>query len=94
MSGLEVMMKGLEAVKDFLFDLSKIERDEKERSFTLYKASETVGKAIQELGKQIPKEIEVEGGGSTWWFACPECHGAIDNGDAFCRHCGQKVKAK
>lgn len=42
--------------------------------------------------KQIPKEVEMEGGGSSWWYVCPECHGAINPKDAYCKHCGQAVK--
>lgn len=44
------------------------------------------------ITRMTPKEIEVEGGGSSWWHVCPECHGAIDDRDSFCRHCGQAVK--
>ena len=43
------------------------------------------------LEKVKPKEMEIEGG-VTWWYVCPECHGAIDKADSFCRHCGQAVK--
>lgn len=39
-----------------------------------------------------PAEIETEGGGTTWWNVCPECHGAVDSSDHFCRHCGQAVE--
>lgn len=39
-----------------------------------------------------PTHMELEGGGHTWWYVCGECHGAIDNCDSFCRHCGRKVK--
>lgn len=38
-----------------------------------------------------PAEIELEGGGSTWWHVCPECHGEVDAADHFCRHCGKAV---
>ena len=34
---------------------------------------------------------EMEGGGSTWWMVCGECHGAIDTNDHYCRHCGKRV---
>lgn len=48
---------------------------------------------IQELiDRSIPKEMEPEGGGSSWWMVCPECHGAVDPADRFCRHCGQALK--
>jgi len=46
---------------------------------------------LKELKKK-PQQIELEGGGSTWWYVCPECHGAIDSKDHFCRHCGQAVE--
>lgn len=35
---------------------------------------------------------ELEGGGTTWWMVCGECHGAIDTNDRYCKHCGGKVK--
>lgn len=41
-----------------------------------------------------PAEPELEGGGSTWWHVCGECHGAIDDGDMFCKHCGKPVKKR
>ena len=36
-------------------------------------------------------ETEMEGGGSTWWYVCGECHTAIDKKDRFCRECGRKL---
>ena len=33
-------------------------------------------------------EPELEGGGSTWWYVCGECHGAINYMADVCRHCG------
>lgn len=39
-----------------------------------------------------PAEIEMEGGGSYWYSVCGECHGAIDENDLFCKHCGRPVK--
>lgn len=35
---------------------------------------------------------EIEGGGSTWWIVCGDCHGPIDTNDHYCKHCGKKVK--
>ena len=49
-------------------------------------------KAIRELDKRNPKPMELEGGGSAWWYVCPECRRAIDENDKFCRECGQAVK--
>lgn len=33
----------------------------------------------------------IEGGGSTWWYVCDECHTAIDRKDKFCRECGREL---
>ena len=42
--------------------------------------------------QQEPVEIELEGGGSTWWYVCEDCHGAINDSDRYCRHCGRRLK--
>ena len=47
--------------------------------------------AMEQLGIKEPEKAEIEGGGSTWWYACPECHGAIDRSDKFCKHCGMMI---
>lgn len=39
-----------------------------------------------------PVETEVEGGGSSWWYVCEECHGPVDRSDNYCRHCGRRFK--
>lgn len=39
-----------------------------------------------------PAEIEIEGGGSTWWYVCEDCHGAVDTSDLYCKHCGKPLK--
>lgn len=44
------------------------------------------------LKEQDAVEPEIEGGGSTWWYVCGECRGAIDKADKFCRHCGREVR--
>ena len=44
------------------------------------------------LKELYPVEPELEGGGSTWWHVCGECHGAIDASDRYCRHCGRRIK--
>ena len=48
--------------------------------------------ALALLKEQDAVEPEIEGGGSTWWYVCGECHGAIDKADKFCRHCGREVR--
>lgn len=44
------------------------------------------------LKEQEPLPAEMEGGGSTWWMVCGDCHGSIDTNDHYCKHCGRKVK--
>ena len=44
------------------------------------------------LKEQDPVEAELEGGGSSWWWVCGECHGQISKGDRYCRHCGHEIK--
>lgn len=61
-------------------------------SYNAFRIAETCGKAAEELKRNIPMTNEVEGGGSSWWYVCPECHGAIDHTDHYCKHCGQAVK--
>ena len=42
--------------------------------------------------QDAPVEAEIEGGGSTWFYVCGECHGVIDRNELHCRHCGRAVK--
>ena len=53
---------------------------------------EVVGNVIAMLKELDPVEPELEGGGSTWWHVCGECHGAIDVSDNFCKHCGRRIR--
>ena len=70
---------------------TSLRTEDPEKSYLFFKQSELMSKAGQELKKRIPKETEIEGGGSTWWYVCPECHGTVDRKDNFCRHCGQAI---
>jgi hypothetical protein len=47
--------------------------------------------AIKALERQEQTTAEIEGGGSSWWFVCEECRGAIDSWDHYCKHCGRQV---
>lgn len=49
-------------------------------------------KEARDLIQEDPAPAEVEGGGSSWWWVCGDCHGTIDRGDIYCRHCGRKIK--
>lgn len=50
--------------------------------------------ALALLKENEPVDIEIEGGGSTWWYVCEECHGSVDRNDLFCRHCGRPFRKK
>ena len=38
-----------------------------------------------------PVEVELEGGGTTWWYVCGECHGSVDYKAKECQ-CGAVLK--
>lgn len=57
---------------------------EAEKCLELAEAEDTI------MGEPVPAEIE--GGGSTWWNVCGECHTAIDTRDKFCRECGRRIR--
>ena len=46
------------------------------------------------LKEHEPVDMEIEGGGSTWWYVCEECHGSVDSNDLFCRHCGRPFRKR
>jgi len=39
-----------------------------------------------------PMEPDMEGGGTSWFYVCGDCHGVIDWKAEKCRHCGRPVK--
>ena len=41
------------------------------------------------LNERETAKQEIEGGGSTWWYVCSECHTAVDKQDKYCRQCGK-----
>ena len=55
------------------------------------KRAKLMDRAAEELKRNLQKEIDIEGGGTSWWYVCPECRGAIDCRDRYCRHCGQAI---
>ena len=52
----------------------------------------TLSDAMALLKEQEPTDPEIEGGGSSWWYVCSECHGPIDTRDKYCRHCGKEIR--
>ena len=90
---MEEIIKGLKRISEILLNMARDTRTTDQAvSYQAWKDNVIVEKAIEALKRNIPKEPEIEGGGSTWWYVCEECHGAIDKSDHFCRHCGQALK--
>ena len=91
---MEKLIQQLEEIQNgfikMAWDNTKPEMDP--IAYKAFLISETSRKAAEALRRNIPQEMETEGGGSSWWYVCPECHGAIDRADHFCKHCGQAVK--
>lgn len=48
--------------------------------------------ALVLLKEREPVDIEIEGGGNSWWYVCEECRGTVDTSDRFCRHCGRPFR--
>ena len=60
-------------------------------SFQCFRWSELMKAVAEDEKKRRPVQVETEGGGSTWWYVCGECHTAIDTGDRYCRQCGRPL---
>ena len=72
-----------------------MERDRLADREMFYSTSEmrTLAKdALYLLKEKEPIEAETEGDRFNWYSVCGDCHGAIGDGDRFCRHCGREVK--
>lgn len=46
------------------------------------------------LKRQVEVMPDIENGSSSYWYVCGECHGIVDIRDAYCKHCGTKIKWK
>lgn len=88
----ELIRNLVKAAGDSIEIAMAIRKEAPETSFFFWKVADLMEKAKGELWRNIPMEMDTEGGGTTWYLVCPECHGAIDAGDHFCRYCGQAVK--
>ena len=89
--GVERMNKERQAIFDAVQECKDAIQEHPEQSTEDYKVFSVLCQ-VQKLLTPIPGEIE--GGGHTWFFVCGECHGAIDSGDRFCKHCGQEIDWK
>ena len=84
MADIEKVINNLHEIGTFITDHFGIERAKKYARY--------LDDAAELLKEQKPVEAELEGGGTNWWYVCGDCHGAIDNRDSYCRHCGRKIK--
>ncbi len=90
---MEQLIRELEEYAERNFGIAQETRTkEAKKSFFFWKIGDLMKRAAEALGRNIPQEKETEGGGSTWFLVCPECHGAVDPKDNFCRCCGQALK--
>lgn len=53
---------------------------------------ELIREAHRMLKRMEAVEPELEGGTSSYWYVCGACHGIVDVKDAYCKHCGTKIK--
>lgn len=87
--------KLIEDLKDMERGAMEAARDLRETdpktSYTFFSIAEASKKAAEELKGLIPMPAEIEGGGTTWFYVCGECHGSIDTRDKYCRHCGHPI---
>lgn len=87
--------KLIEDLKDMEHAAMKAARDlrktDHKMSYIFYYIAEESKKAAEELKGRIPMPAEIEGGGTTWYYVCGECHGSIDTRDKYCRHCGHPI---
>ena len=70
-------------------ELAETDPENSARLTVLADAMNTAWKAVMQ---QIPQETEIEGGGNSWWFVCPECHGGVIKKQGWCQNCGQRLK--
>ena len=82
----EKVFEGLEAMREFFgFGLPS--------HSPVFEAYQNIlTDTIALLKEQDHVETELEGGGYNWWHVCGDCHGAIDQNDNYCKHCGRRIK--
>lgn len=88
----KIVMQLREAAKTDMNIAMSLRTEAPVSSIFWFKMAELMETAAKTLESRMPVEPELEGGGSSWWHVCGECHGMIDKNDLFCRHCGRPVK--
>lgn len=49
------------------------------------------GEGTETAGRKTV-EAELEGGGTTWWYVCGECRGAVNYRADVCPHCKNRLR--
>ena len=89
---MEALKTDLIHISDCFLKLAREQRDkDQQASYNAFRISDTCRKAAENLRTETA-EVELEGGGSTWWYVCEECRKAVDTSDKYCRECGRKLK--
>ena len=57
-----------------------------------FEEAETFRRMAEEIVRLEPVKPEIEGGGTSWFFVCGECHTSINPKDRFCRGCGRPLE--
>ena len=84
----------LTKIADRFMILATEQRDKDQGiSYQAFHVSEICRQAAENL-QQDPVEPELEGGGRSWWYACPECRSIVHYRNKFCAECGRKLNWK
>lgn len=89
---MKELIEKLERIAKGFLDFAQAVRDDQGVSFNAFMIADAARKAEKELKRSVPMEAEIEGGGYSWWYVCPECHVGIIRDQRFCQSCGQKIQ--
>ena len=88
----KIVLQLREAAKTDMNIATSLRTEAPESSKFWFKMAELMETAAKTLESRMPVEAELEGGGTTWWYVCGDCHGAVDKSDLYCKHCGRPLK--
>lgn len=86
----KIVLQLREAAKTDMNIATSMRTEAPASSMFWFKMAELMETAAKTLESRLPVEEELEGGGTTWWYVCSECRGAVDTSDMYCKHCGRK----
>ena len=89
---LRKWLRDMEEGKKLVEDLENFDKFKFEKMKDWQKVVQETGAPERlDFDEKDPVPAELEGGGSSWWYVCGDCHGAIGLNDHYCKHCGRKV---